>query len=90
LGFVSGATVAEDVMTLTGLLGTVPPVEKGGERISWGCREFSITGGGAGCAASGVFFKGFPQLIQNLLVSGFFVPHSPQNIKILSFLLILY
>ena len=83
LGFVSGATVADDLTTLTGLLGTVPPVEKGSEGYSSGCCGISIAGGGADYAAAGVFLNGFPQLIQNLLVSGFFVPHSPQNMVIL-------
>lgn len=37
---------------------------------------------GAGCArdAACLFPRGFPQLLQNWLVSGFRVPHSPQNI----------
>jgi hypothetical protein len=36
-------------------------------------------GAGAGWAVAGVFLKGFPQFLQNWLMSGLFVPHGPQK-----------
>src|SRR5512139_2125881 len=48
-----------------------------------GCSDCEAAAGAGKVSADAFrfFFKGFPQWTQNLLVSGFFVPHSPQNIK---------
>jgi hypothetical protein len=88
------------VVVVAGACGTAIP----GGGTGYDCRETGLVGCCAACgagtgAAAGsrgatgdafrFFFNGLPQLIQNWLVSGFCVPHSPQNIQSLSFLLIL-
>jgi hypothetical protein len=40
-------------------------------------------GAGTASGCSCFFFSGFPQFLQNWFVSGFFVPHSPQNTNVL-------
>jgi hypothetical protein len=78
---------------VAGSCGTVVPGGGTGydcwEKGFIGCCAAGCSGTRAAAAAGKVaadafrfFFNGLPQFIQKRLVSGFFVPHSPQNIKI--------
>lgn len=80
--FVSDSNTAGGWLAATGADSIVPLVGSAYEGLVAGCGAMGVTGtgGGEGCAASMFFLKGFPQFLQNLLVSGFWVPHSPQNI----------
>ena len=63
--------------------GAGPAAAAGGGYDTAGTGAGWTDGGAAGCAEGCLLPRGFPQFLQNWVVSGFCAPHSPQNIPAL-------